>query len=202
MWKWIPTEPLRQYGAMHTKDHWRSIARQLRDRNRPHRATRDTAIRSGVAQLLARLIEVDEVVVLYDPMPGEVNLWPLTDEADEVRFALTRTPDRGYQLSLHPATSALEPHRLGYRQPVAHSTVIADDDVRAVLVPALAFDREGNRLGFGAGYYDRLLARLPDCYKIGIADVVIDGVLPHEDFDVPMTHLATTSGVVEVEPIR
>ena len=200
--RWIRGAPLRQYGAMQTKDHWRSAARRLRDQNLSHRDSRDQAIRNAVVELMARHVEAGDVVVLYDPLPGEVDLWPLTDALRHVRFALTRTPDTGHALTLHPATATLEHHRFGYRQPVAGSAVIEDHDVRAVLVPALAFDRRGNRIGFGAGYYDRLLARLPNCLKIGIADIVIDGELPSDDFDVPMTHLATTEGAVPVESIR
>ena len=164
---------------MPTKDDWRTIARRLRAQNLPHRDSRDMAIRNAVIQLVAQHVEAGDVVVLYDPLPGEVDLWPLADALGHVRFALTRTPETGHDLTLHPATATLEHHRFGYRQPVADSAVIGDHEVRAVLVPALAFDRTGNRLGFGAGYYDRLLARLPGCLKIGIADIVVDLSLIH-----------------------
>jgi 5-formyltetrahydrofolate cyclo-ligase len=94
--------------------------------------------------------------------------------------------------------SVLERHRFGYRQPIAGSPILPDARISAVLVPALAFDQSGNRLGFGAGYYDRLLARLPHALKIGIADFVVDAELPTESFDVAMTHLATTAGTIVV----
>ncbi|MBT8241527.1 MAG: 5-formyltetrahydrofolate cyclo-ligase, partial [Acidimicrobiia bacterium] len=91
-----------------------------------------------------------------------------------------------------------EYHRYGYRQPVGDSPVIPDSYVSAVLVPALAFDRTGNRIGFGAGYYDRLLARLRNALSIGVADLVVDEALPAESFDIPMTHLVTSEGVLTV----
>jgi 5-formyltetrahydrofolate cyclo-ligase len=95
----------------------------------------------------------------------------------------------------------MEQHRFGYRQPVVSAPLIADQDISAVLVPALAFDPWGNRLGFGAGYYDRFLGRLPNVLKIGVADVLVDERLPTEKFDVPMTHIATPhDGVNEVLP--
>ena len=46
----------------------------------------------------------------------------------------------------------------GIREPRADAPVVAITDIDMVLMPGLAFDRTGNRLGYGAGYYDRLLA--------------------------------------------
>ncbi len=137
-------------------------------------------------------------VVAFDAMPDEVDLRSLATSDPPVRpFALTRTPLEGRELTVHPATSALERHRYGYRQPVIGSPTVADADIVAVLVPALAFDHRGHRLGFGAGYYDRFLARLgPEVLRIGISDGFIVSELPIDDHDVPMTHVATEVGVV------
>ncbi|MEL6981503.1 MAG: 5-formyltetrahydrofolate cyclo-ligase, partial [Actinomycetota bacterium] len=59
----------------------------------------------------------------------------------------------------------------------------------------------GVRLGRGAGYYDRFLARLgPSVLRIGVTVGLVDGRLPADDHDVAMTHLATPDGVVAVPP--
>jgi 5-formyltetrahydrofolate cyclo-ligase len=62
------------------------------------------------------------------------------------------------------------------------------DRVDAVIVPGLAFDKANNRLGRGAGYYDRFLPGLPKTSaKIGIAfDFQIVDRLPKEEHDVPL----------------
>lgn len=152
-------------------------------------------------RFLAASVADSRRVVVYDAMADEVDLGPLVAAHPDPgrRFAVTRTPEAGHALTLHPFGCRSERHRYGYRQPVADAPVVADEAIGAVLVPGLAFDRLGVRLGRGMGYYDRLLARLPaDAILIGITgDYVVDG-LPSEPFDVPMTHLATSEGVLAV----
>ncbi len=88
---------------------------------------------------------------------------------------------------------------MGYKQPKADSPQIADSEVGALLVPALIFDPSGARLGRGAGYYDRLLARLdPAAARIGMTAGLVADRLPVEDHDIAMTHLATAHEVVPV----
>jgi 5-formyltetrahydrofolate cyclo-ligase len=157
------------------------------------------------------LADADQVgpgwVVIYDALAGEVALDELVATHPDAagRYAITRTPDsdENRRLSVHPIDSPTEVHRYGYRQPTAEAEVVADDDIAAVLCPGLLFDRSGARLGRGAGYYDRFLARLgPGVVRVGVtADRVVER-LPVEPFDVAMTHLATGRGVepVAVEP--
>lgn len=64
-----------------------------------------------------------------------------------------------------------------------------------VLVPGLAFDRCGHRLGHGSGYYDRFLEHV-HCPKIGLTyDCLLTDALPSEDHDVHVDWLITESGV-------
>jgi 5-formyltetrahydrofolate cyclo-ligase len=75
---------------------------------------------------------------------------------------------------------------------------IATPDI--MLVPLLAFDRNGNRLGYGGGYYDRTLATLPQSLAIGCAFSAqeLDDV-PVEDYDAPLAAIATELGVRRFE---
>ena len=63
------------------------------------------------------------------------------------------------------------------------------------LVPGLGFDRSGNRIGYGKGYYDRYLASYPQLLRIGCC---FDGQLIHqiacEENDLPMDYIVTQSG--------
>jgi 5-formyltetrahydrofolate cyclo-ligase len=136
-------------------------------------------------------------VLTYRPLPGEVDLRPLEQRLPGRPFALTRTGS-GPDLTVHPAGSPNERHRWGFDQPRAGSPEVPLAQIAVVLVPGLAFDRRGTRLGHGLGYYDRLLARLPKAaLRIGVipSQLVVDR-LPADDHDVPMTHVATEHGVV------
>lgn len=71
-----------------------------------------------------------------------------------------------------------------------------------VLVPGVAFDRAGGRLGMGAGYYDRFLPRTQGAVLMGIAyDDLLQQKLPKDEFDVCMQLLASESGVTTLSPL-
>lgn len=71
--------------------------------------------------------------------------------------------------------------------------------IDVVLTPGLGFDREGGRLGYGAGYYDRFFARYPRSRRIALCfrEQLLDR-LPTETHDVPMHALCTPDGWLEI----
>lgn len=77
----------------------------------------------------------------------------------------------------------------------AQGTELAPAKLDFVLVPLLAADRHGNRLGYGKGFYDRFLSAVnPACKKVGysLLDLCADE-LPHDAWDVPLTHVVCTT---------
>ena len=102
-------------------------------------------------------------------------------------------PERVFQLS------GLTSGAFGIWEPFpAPARLVAPDAFDLVLVPGLAFDLDGGRLGRGAGFYDRFLAALPQKTRlIGVAlDEQIVEKTPRDAFDLPVDALATPSRLV------
>ncbi len=139
-------------------------------------------------------------VLTFLPLPEEVDLDPVRLAPGSRRMVATHTPERSGELTIHELSGPLEVHRFGFLQPHAAAPRVEADEVDVFLVPGLAFDLWGGRLGRGAGYFDRLLAGArPDATLAGIvpAALVVDR-LPAEPSDVPVGYLATEEGIVAV----
>lgn len=186
----------------------------VRDQRQPDTKASTTAIVAGLRAFIEAFDERSaaiagrpaprgaDLILFYRAMPNELSLDSLADSVGWQRFAVTRTPPDG-PLTLHPAVGAMEQHRYGFPQPTADAFELQPRHISLALVPGVAFDRHGTRLGHGVGYFDELLARLPDeCPRVGVApkELIVDR-LPVEAHDVPMTHLATQDGVIAVDPV-
>ena len=88
---------------------------------------------------------------------------------------------------------------LGVLEP-SHEVRIAmtPESFDLVIIPGVAFDRQGGRLGYGKGYYDRFLEQT-DAFRLAIAfDFQIIEKVPTEKHDVPMNGILTEDGIIEV----
>ena len=91
----------------------------------------------------------------------------------------------------------LMPSRFGILEPI-ETMKIAYKNIDLVLVPGIAFDKEGHRIGYGFGYYDKFLTKVPKAIKIGLAfDFQVVEKIPKEMHDVPVDMIVTEERVVE-----
>ena len=75
---------------------------------------------------------------------------------------------------------------------------IAYKNIDLVLVPGIAFDLEGHRIGYGFGYYDKFLKKVPKAVKIGLCfDFQIVDKIPAEQHDVPVDFIVTEKRVID-----
>ena len=131
------------------------------------------------------------------PMPGEIDIRPLLAalHARGNIVLLPETPKRGAPLIFRRWTpdATMRRGRFGTQEPEGGE--IASPDW--LLVPLLAFDRRGHRLGYGAGYYDRTLAELPGRTAIGCAYAALEvDAVPAGDYDARLDAVATDAGVI------
>lgn len=130
------------------------------------------------------------VVMLYHPLWDEVDVRPLFGRAlgDGKRVVLpTVKGDDIVPVEIHSDTEWIV-GEYNILEPVAEEY---HGDIDLVLVPGLAFDRQGNRLGRGKGYYDRFLSGHQKAYKLGICFgfQMLESV-PAEPFDWRMDSVA------------
>jgi len=161
------------------------------------------------AQIRTRLKEQDfwqkaASTLFFAPMPDEVDVWPLLEEALAVGkiTALPRfDPVSNDYLACrvqHPQNE-IGPGQFGIREPKAVCPEIPLERLGLVLVPGVAFDLGGCRLGRGRGYYDRLLPEIPGI-KCGIAfDEQIVEAVPAGKLDVRMDFILTPTRCVNCE---
>lgn len=87
----------------------------------------------------------------------------------------------------------------GIREP-AGECCVPPEEIDVVILPCVAFDESGTRLGWGGGYYDRYLARCPQALRIGAAfDAQRLEALPRAEWDIPLQVIATEKGILRVE---
>lgn len=79
--------------------------------------------------------------------------------------------------------SELKPGHYGIPEPSCDAEIVLPEQISLAVIPALACDKKGYRLGYGGGYYDRFLAQSPALRAALCAEKRFVEVLPHEQFD-------------------
>ena len=175
------------------KDELRSLPRSRPD------AGRSLLVVSALYDWLAR--RLPGTIAAYLPMSDEVDVTSLFDRLPGWRWVLPRVePDKS--LTFRDRDVPRETHRWGMDQPVDAGSVVPVLEVDVILLPGMAFDRSGARLGRGGGFYDRVLSqRRGDSRAVGVApsDHIVSAV-PEQHHDQRVDFLATEEGVIECSP--
>lgn len=129
-------------------------------------------------------------VALYWPMRDEIDPRPLGGALAARGARLVLPVVRGAAMRFHPFDAeALVPGPFGTSEPAGGGPETVPD---LLLVPLLAFDRAGHRLGYGKGCYDRWLAAHPAAHAVGVAFAAQEvDALPVEPHDVPLAAILT-----------
>ena len=138
--------------------------------------------------LATALYQRSNTVYGYLPYNQEVRTIPILEQAlrDGKRVAVPKIFGNEMKFIYLDDLSKVEKGYSGIPEPVEDAPV-ADDPNALVLMPGLAFDRQGHRIGYGGGFYDKFLANEPEhptialCYEFQLLDV-----LETEEYDIPV----------------
>ena len=163
------------------------------------RIAASAVIAGSAMQLLARL-PADSVLALYAPKGSEVDTTTLDQTARAVglRVVYPRIIDGDRRLAFHEvAIGDLVPGRFGLREPLPTEPTVELSAVSAVVVPGLAFDRAGGRIGWGRGYYDATLADAhPAALRIGLAfECQMIEHVPRDPHDAVLHYVVTEAAI-------
>lgn len=193
---------------LNTKEEIRQWARDRRAEVDP-----DAASEVGVATARAifpLLPREGKAILFYAAIKGEVPTEPLWRMAlargcfvalprmsKEVRGEMS-----AYRVMGGPSQAALTPGALGIQEPIDDlALLVRPEELSVIFVPGVAFDRQGVRVGHGAGYFDRFLAKtVPGCLKIGVGFdwQLHESPLPCELHDIPMDKLIIDGELIEI----
>ncbi len=162
---------------MQEKSHLRTKFKELR------KAIDTTSVSALICQNIRDfdLYQKAENVMLFYPTKYEINLLDLLK--DNKKFFFPRV--NGEDLQVCPYSENVEFKKSAYKINEPCSNPVSSDILDLVLVPALAVDKKGFRLGYGGGFYDRFLSQCKNVISVvPIYDNFILEDIPHQDFDI------------------
>jgi 5-formyltetrahydrofolate cyclo-ligase len=185
---------------------FRNRKKRLRDHARNVRCTLSPAEIEQKSACICRLVQnflkgIDPVMV-YVSKPLEVNTRNLIESLitgrGRVIVPVIERETVSMRLSWLEDVSVLTESTFHVYEPIGNEIPARPEDVRAAIIPVLGFDLKGNRLGYGAGYYDRFLARYPKIIRIGLAFACQEtSEIPCEQNDMKMHMVVTENGISE-----
>ena len=157
------------------------------------RAMTEEMILAASAELARQFYNTDlyrnaKTVYGYLPYNQEVRTVPILEQAlqDGKQVAVPKVYGDTMRFILLEDLSLVAPSDMGIPEPVADEPV-ADDPTALVLMPGLAFDDKGNRMGYGGGFYDKFLAMEPEHPTVALCyDFQMVESIPTEEYDVPV----------------
>jgi len=140
------------------------------------------------------------LILSYMPYGNEVNVLPLNkfilEQGKELCIPRVISKTHMDAVKIKNMEENLVEGHFGILEPASSLNPVNAEEIDLVLVPGLAFDLQGNRLGHGKGYYDRFLANCSEkTFTIGVAyDLQVFDNIPHSPHDVKLKALVTESG--------
>jgi 5-formyltetrahydrofolate cyclo-ligase len=161
--------------------------------------TRSSAV---IEHFFSKFDVVDKMISIFLPIEKlkEINTYSLVEKAVDfgAKIALSKSNLENHTMRhfVYDEAEGLEINAFGIPEPKKGKPISADK-IDIVIVPLLTYDKKGNRVGYGKGYYDRFLQKCsPLCQIIGVSVFEeFEQISDVEKTDVPLTAIVTPAGV-------
>lgn len=167
-----------------------ALRRQIREQKRAMTEEQIVAAGQRLGQLFAQSAAYQQAKTIYGYLPynQEVRTVPMLCQAqkDGKRVAVPKVYGDEMKFIYMEDLNRVEKGYAGIPEPIDDEPV-ADDPTALVLMPGLVFDKEGHRIGYGGGFYDKFLAAEPEHPTLALCYAF--QMLPHletEEFDIPV----------------
>jgi len=178
-----------------------TLRRLARERRRDFVASlsegRQQELEQRLGEVLEPLFAKSRITGAYCPMPNEISPLPAMESAGQQGIILAYPAFSDHQSEIRfLAGEPAEPGPWSCFQPPLDSPEVFPD---LVLVPLVAIDKNGTRLGQGKGHYDRALGKLREhgalLIGLGWQAQMVDATIPAEPWDVPLDGFASPEGL-------
>lgn len=148
-----------------------------------------------------------DTLLLYSPLPDEVDITPIAEQAyrqgKTVAFPRCIPGSSDMEFHITGGLHELEVGTYSIMEPPASAPIWRprEHEHAICLLPGLAFDREGYRIGYGKGYYDRYFKDGRTALLIGVAysDAILPH-LPHGRYDITVDTVITEKQIITASP--
>ncbi len=183
---------------------------ELRKQCRLVRKSLGEEVRARASLAICRQIEnwnifqKSETILTYMPIKSEVDLTPLLGQYPHKKWILPRIlPQQDHSMVFHPYDARhLIRHPFGMDEPAPDLPVVSPDQMELALVPGLAFDLPGWRLGYGGGYYDRFLTSFHGISAGIVFQTLLLEEIPHSRLDIPMCWIISEQGRIATRDLK
>lgn len=180
------------------------IRREIRKLKNQQSSAQSIAKSTEICNQLALCPEFQKAqrILLYHSLTDEVNTHQFIEDWSKTKeLYLPRVTGKILQLAHYHNPSDLELGSYSIIEP-KESTISTIDinEIELVILPAIAIDYNGNRLGRGKGYYDRLLSEYTKGYKIGIIyDFQLLNNIPSDSHDIKIDKIVTNKDIITTD---
>lgn len=148
-------------------------------------------------------------ICTYAPAKSEIDVNSISQTAWEQNKAVyyprcSKTQKGIMHFYLCNNFSELEKGAYGILEPKKSCPICSEDTLNSpdtlILVPALSYSPKGCRLGYGQGFYDRFLAKIPQAGSFGITfTALLSNEIPADPWDLPVQYLVTEEGIQKIQ---